>query len=204
VKTLLAQVVESIGLIFGLRIGIEEPCFVVLREVDGVQIRRYEARVAAETTIADDEESARSEGFRRLARYIFGGNAGNSKIAMTAPVAQQSSQKIAMTTPVGVQRGEGGEWTIRFFMPSKYPLHNLPAPLDSAVQLVPVPAETVAVLKFSGPGSPNAVSVRTDQLRAILQRNDIRTIGEPMTWFYDPPWTIPWCRRNEVAVLLDV
>jgi len=24
--------------------------------------------------------------------------------------------------------------------------------------------------------------------------------GPVVDWFYDPPWTLPWVRRNEVAV----
>ena len=57
--------------------------------IDGVEIRRYGPRIAAETTVAADEEAARSAGFRRLAGYIFGGNHQVRRIAMTAPVAEQ-------------------------------------------------------------------------------------------------------------------
>ena len=66
----------------------------------GLEIRNYGPRIAAETTVFGDEDKALSDGFRRLAGYIFGGNHGSAKIAMTAPVARQSGQKIAMTAPV--------------------------------------------------------------------------------------------------------
>ncbi len=196
----LVQVAEGVGNIVGIRVGTEEPDFTVERVVDGVEIRRYGPRVAAETAIDADEESARNQGFRLLARYIFGGNSGSAKIAMTAPVAQQPSEKIAMTAPVATQRNASGEWVIRFFMPSKYTLETLPTPNDDRVRLVVVPPETVAVLRFNGSIGPDAVSERTGQLMKALNRNDIEAIGEPLAWFYDPPWTLPCRRRNEVLV----
>lgn len=195
-----ASVAEAGGTIVGIRHGTEEPHFTVLREVDGVEIRRYGPRIAAETAVARDEEPARNEGFRRLARYIFGANSASDKIAMTAPVAQQHSEKIAMTAPVATQRAASGEWVIRFFMPSKYTLDTLPTPNDDQVRLVTVPAETVAVLRFNGPIGPDAVAARTRQLLDTLSRNGIEAAGDPLAWFYDPPWTLPFRRRNEVVV----
>jgi hypothetical protein len=195
-----AQVAEAGGSIVGIRHGTEEPAYTVEREIDGVEIRRYGPRIAAETSVATDEEAARNEGFRRLARYIFGGNSANDKIAMTAPVAQQQSEKIAMTAPVATQRGSADDWIIRFFMPSKYTMDTLPKPKDDRVRLVEVPGETVAVLRYNGSYGPEAVAARTTQLLETLHRCDIEAVGEPLSWFYDPPWTVPFRRRNEVVV----
>lgn len=194
------QVAEAGGSIVGIRSGTEEPPFTVQRRLGDVEIRRYGARTAAETAIAADEEKARNEGFRRLARYIFGGNTSQTKIAMTAPVAQQQGQKIAMTAPVAAQRGTTGEWVIRFFMPADHTLETLPTPNDERVHLVTVPAETVAVLRFTGIASPEAIAARTGELLAALRRAGLDSVGDPVTWFYDPPWTIPFRRRNEIAV----
>jgi len=195
-----SQIGEAGGSIVGIRNGTEEPSFEVQRRVGDVEIRRYGPRIAAETTIDADEEPARNEGFRRLARYIFGGNTAGTKIAMTAPVAQQQGQKIAMTAPVAAQRDSRGKWVIRFFMPSEHTMDSLPTPNDERVHLVTVPAETVAVLRFSGLANPAAVASRTGELLDALREADIATTGDPVTWFYDPPWTIPFRRRNEIAV----
>lgn len=194
------QVAEAGGSIVGIRSGTEEPAYTVARRVGDVEIREYGPRIAAETSIEADEEGARNEGFRRLARYIFGGNTTKSKIAMTAPVAQQQSQKIAMTAPVAAQRGTAGEWVIRFFMPAEHTLDSLPTPNDDRVRLVEVPAETVAVLRFSGNYSPQTLAERTTELLDALHGAGIATQGDPVAWFYDPPWTLPFRRRNEVAV----
>ena len=202
ITEVLGQVAEAGGSIVGIRSGTEEPSFTADRHVGGVEIRNYGPRVAAQTTIEADEEAARNEGFRRLARYIFGGNTAKTKIAMTAPVAQKQSEKIAMTAPVATARGAAGEWVIRFFMPSEHSLESLPVPNDERVQLVGVPAETVAVLRYSGTATLDAIASHTDQLLKTLRDNGFTTDGEPFSWFYDPPWTIPFRRRNEVAVKL--
>ena len=198
----LGQVAEGAGTIVGIRNGTEEPSFKVERRIGDVEIRRYGNRIAAETTIDADEEPARNEGFRRLARYIFGGNQGKAKIAMTAPVAQQQGQKIAMTAPVAAQKSAAGQWVIRFFMPSEHTMDTLPTPHDERVRLVEVPGERMAVLRFSGIASPEAVFARTEELRKALREDGVEPAGDPVTWFYDPPWTIPFLRRNEVAVPL--
>jgi hypothetical protein len=179
----------------------EEPAYTVAAQLGAVQVRQYGPRIAAETVVDGDEEATRSAGFRRLAGYIFGANHGGSKIAMTAPVAQAAAgDTIAMTAPVGQTRDSAGRWRIRFFMPSSYTLATLPQPDDATVELVPVPPETFAVLRFSGTPSPEAVAARTADLVAALEGTAWRPAGEPVAWFYDPPWTLPPLRRNEVAI----
>lgn len=195
------QFVESALLVFGIRVGTEEPPHTV-RDLDGgVQIRTYEARIAAETTVTASEEGARNVGFRLLAGYIFGANHRSTKIAMTAPVDQRkpAGTTIAMTAPVA-QTGAGDDWVIRFYMPSRWTMDELPTPDDDRVRLVEVPPETVAVLRFTGDRSADAVAERTLQLRKTLQAYGFESAGEAVSWFYDPPWTLSFLRRNEVAV----
>ena len=195
------QIVEGVGGLVGIRTGTEEPMYVREATLGNIEIRRYGPRIAAETTVNGDEEQARSAGFRRLAGYIFGGNHRETKIAMTAPVSQQN-EKIAMTAPVAQSRGDG-ESVIRFFMPSKWSMDLLPEPDDERVELVEVPGETYAVLQFSGDRSPQAVAARSEELLEALRDSDFTPNGDPVAWFYDPPWTLPFRRRNEVAVLLS-
>ncbi|MCV7015502.1 SOUL family heme-binding protein [Mycolicibacterium madagascariense] len=182
------QVAESALSVFGVRTGTEEPPYTATPLGDGVEIREYRERIAAETTVTAGEDAARSTGFRRLAGYIFGSNRGSAKIAMTAPVAQAPDPK--------------GDWVIRFYMPSKWAMGELPTPNDDRVRLVTVPAETVAVLRFSGDRSAQAVAERTEQIRKVLRDKGFDATGEAVAWFYDPPWTLPFLRRNEVAIAL--
>lgn len=82
----------------------------------GVEIRRYGDTVIAETLVEDGSYGDAGDiGFRRLAGYIFGGNRGDTKIAMTAPVAMapDAGQSIPMTA--------GAPWTARYNAPWELP-----------------------------------------------------------------------------------
>ncbi|HRJ64255.1 SOUL family heme-binding protein [Brevundimonas sp. UBA2416] len=187
----------------GVRSGTEEPAFTEVERVGAVEIRTYGERIAAQTVVTGSSEAARNRGFQRLAGYIFGGNTARTSIAMTAPVAQAGegpSQSIAMTAPVAQGAVGQDRWTIQFFMPSEYTMASLPVPRDPAVVLAVVPAETYAVLRFSGLGSARAVAEKEAELDAALTGSGWTSAGDPVVWFYDPPWTLPPLRRNEVAV----
>ncbi len=187
--------------VIGVRSGTEEPKYSVVSKLGDVEIRQYGPRIAAEATVMGAEYAARSDGFRKVAAYIFGANQSQSKIAMTAPVSQApSSEKIAMTVPVSQVAAGAGAWTIRFYMPANYTLATLPKPTDPDVKLVEVPGRMMAVQRFSGFASPEAVEHNEVLLLAALRGSTWQQDGEPVAWFYDPPWALPFVRRNEVAV----
>jgi hypothetical protein len=201
--------------VIGVRAGTEEPTYSVVGRQGEVEIRRYGPRLVAETLIeGGTEEAARSEGFRRLAGYIFGGNQPAAKIAMTAPVEQvapprTAPTRIAMTAPVSSARvsqapsAAGDAWRIRFFMPAAWTRETLPVPNDPLVGIVEVPGETVAVLRFSGVPSAAAVAEQGARLLQALEAGPWAPKGAVTGWFYDPPWTLPPLRRNEVAVPVE-
>ncbi len=204
VLTLLSGLALGACSVFGVRDGTEEPRFSVIDHVGPVEIRQYGPRIAAQAEVAGEEMAARSQGFRLLAGYIFGANTTRGSIAMTAPVAQSSasnsSETIAMTAPVATARDASGRWVIRFFMPASFTLATLPTPTDPRVTLVEVPGETMAVLRFSGGTGPEVVASRQAELDRALAAGPWHAAGPAVAWFYDPPWTIPALRRNEVAV----
>ena len=120
---------------------------------------------------------------------------------MTAPVSQGGrSEVIAMTAPVGQQQSAPGTWRIRFFMPATYTEATLPRPNDPAVKIVTVPAETYGVYRYTGSTSPSATAKAARQLLQLLAGTGYVPAGQPVAWFYDPPWTLPFLRRNEAAV----
>ena len=194
----------------GVRSGTEEPVYEAVAQVGDVEIRRYGDRIAAQTVVTGDNAAARNAGFQRLAGYIFGGNSRRQSISMTAPVAQSDaaatghgSQTISMTAPVAQTPVGTDRWTVQFFMPAAYTMQTLPVPRDPTVELVVVPAETYAVVRFSGTGSVRAVDSHTAELITGLTGSGWRPNAEPVAWFYDPPWTLPPLRRNEVAVRVE-
>ena len=188
--------------VFGIRSGTQEPAYTLVHQASGFEIRRYGPRVEMSTVLTSDENRARYQGFRRLAGYIFGANKARAKIAMTAPVSQRA-EKIAMTAPVAEGRDAGGGWRIAFYAPSTYTLETMPIPDDPAVELRTAPAMVVAVRRFSGDRSPAAVARETEKLLQDLQGSGWRASGQSFAWFYDPPWTLPFLRRNEVGVPAD-
>lgn len=202
-------VLGGIGNTLGIRAGTEEPRFTVVdrvavEQVGEIEIRRYGPRLAAEAEVSGTEEAARNKGFEKVAGYIFGGNTAKASIAMTAPVAQSGSrgggsQSIAMTAPVSQTPGPGGTWRIQFFMPAKWTRESLPVPKDPSVRIVEVPAQDYAVLRFTGSRDAPAVAAKTAALKTGLAQSRWRIAGDPVAWFYDPPWTVPFLRRNEVA-----
>ena len=199
IATLAAAVLQT----FGMRSGTEQPRYPVVERVGAIEVRRYEGRIAAEALVAGDEAQARNEGFRLVAGYIFGGNASSTQIAMTAPVAQTAKgEQIAMTAPVAQQPSDGG-WRVQFFMPAEYTLDSLPKPKDARVRLVQLPPQSYAVLAFSGSRAPGAVAAKQGLLASGLGASAWRASGAPQGWFYDPPWTLPFLRLNEVAVQVD-
>lgn len=198
--SLLGTLFVSACSVVGIRSGTEEPHYDVVERVGDAELRAYAPRLAAETVVSGSAEAARGEGFRRLAGYIFGGNAGGSRIAMTAPVAQADAgagQRIEMTAPVA-QAPTGAGWSIRFYLPAD--IADPPAPRDARVRIVTVPGETMAVLRFSGVASDGAIAAQRARLLGLLAPGAWAPSGPPVTWFYDPPWTLPPFRRNEVAV----
>ena len=187
---------------FGIRSGYEEPSYETVARLGDVEIRHYGPRLTAQTIVeAADEMSGRSAAFRILAAYIFGDNVAKDEIAMTTPVAvEEQSQQIEMTTPVETTTIDGGRYAMRFFLPASYTSETAPAPTDPRVQLAVVPENTVAVLRFTGSRDPRAVATRGDELVRTLADSQWQAVGRPFSLFYDPPWTIPFLRRNEVVV----
>lgn len=186
----------------GVRGATEQPVYSVIEKTERIEVRRYAPALAAETVVSAGAMEARNEGFERLANYIFGGNTARGSIAMTAPVVttREKGEAIAMTAPVVQAPEGGGAWKVQFIMPSKYTLQTLPAPNDPRVRIVEVPARDYAVITFSGSRGAEAVERHTARLMSEVAASGWRAAGEPVSWFYDPPWTPPFLRRNEVAV----
>ncbi len=204
----------TILLFANLVMAIEEPKYTVVEKSDAFELRAYAPRVVAETLVDGSLDDASNAGFRRIADYIFGNNTarsgGKEKISMTAPVtmaprAQQDqaesakSEKISMTAPVSMQQS-AGQWRMYFVMPSQYTLSTLPTPNNPAVTLRELPASRVAVLRFSGFAGEEKTAKKTAELLAWLNSKNITPIGEPELARYNPPWTLPFLRRNEVMV----
>jgi hypothetical protein len=189
--------------VVGIQSDIEQPPYEVVASLSkDIEIRQYAKRIAVEATvIAKDSNDVRNAAFRLLFDYISGANLANAEISMTAPVEITSaSQRIEMTAPVESQIGENGTVTMRFFLPKRFTPESAPKPTDDRVRLVLMPEQRFAVLTFSGSRNQQVLSAREEQLRAALKARTIKPGISARAFFYDPPWTLPWLRRNEVAI----
>ncbi len=183
------------------RAMVEKPDFEVLKKGDGYEIRSYPACIVAQVEIEGEAAGAMSRGFRPLADFIFGENVSAAKIEMTSPVTQEAktSEKIAMTSPVTQRAGDDAH-VVAFIMPGEYTLDTLPKPKSDRIQIREIPARTVAVIRFSLTGKHAQMLEKENKLREALERDGVEVTGPPTYARYDPPWTVPVLRRNEVML----
>ena len=191
--------------VVGVRDGYEQSGYQVIATAgDAFEVRTYAPRVAAEATVAvgdEDEDGA----FRTLFRYITGANEGGADIAMTVPVEStpQDGVDIAMTAPVETDTSDATVMRMRFFLPAQFTAETAPVPTAPNVKIIPIGKTTMAVRQFTGFGSDATVAEEREALMVALENSDWKPVAEPIAMFYDPPWTLPFFRRNEVAVIVE-
>jgi hypothetical protein len=182
--------------------NIQTPAYTVKEKLSDYEIRLYEPYIVAETLQKGGQKESLSSGFNELFQYISGNNVSRSKVKMTSPVFQSGEnegQKIPMTAPV-IKEGDPGSSMIAFVMPPGSKIEELPQPKSAGVKLRVVPARTVAVITFSGYASYDAIKENTNKLLSALKRDGKIALSAEQTAFYNPPWTPPFMRRNEIMV----
>ncbi|MBT5484861.1 MAG: heme-binding protein [Gammaproteobacteria bacterium] len=211
VFSLLALLVLPVFIMSGdLAMAIEEPDFEVIKQEGDIEYRRYSPFIIAQTLVKEAQSRTDSSnvGFRRLFSYITGDNTGQEKIEMTAPVIQQEGQKkggekIAMTAPVQQAQSDEG-WLVSFVLPLNYTMETAPIPDSPDITLRQVAARIMAVLTFSGRWSEKNVSKHQEKLLASLASSDVKIIGEPEFAAYNAPFALPFMRRNEVMIEVEM
>lgn len=173
----------------GVAMAIEKPKYRVIEKVGDVQVRQYDPMIVARTRVTGSFEGAGNAAFRRLAKYIFGGNQRDQKISMTAPVSQMPD----------TADGEG--YWVTFMMPSKYRLEDLPRPEDNSIELVELPSRTMAAIRYRGGWSEKLYKKNEAKLKqAVRGSTSWKIIGEPVWARYNSPMMLPMFRTNEILV----
>jgi hypothetical protein len=164
---------------------VEQAKYDVVEKFEAIEIRDYAPQIIAKVTVSGKQKEAINKGFRLIADYIFGNNTAAAKVAMTAPVIQQ---------------GSGDEWSIWFIMPASYTLETLPKPNNTVVTLHGIARKRYAVIRFSGIADEETLKAKTEILNFFIVERKLKAVS-PFTFaFYNPPWTLPFFRRNEVMV----
>lgn len=177
----------------------ETPKYKIMKKQGSIEVREYDSLIVAETEVEGEREEAIRQGFRRIASYIFGKNCSSEKIRMTAPVCQQSIQKIDMNGGL-LEKGLNAVWRVRFIMPRKYTLSTIPQPQDDRVQLKQIDLARVVAIRFSGTPNAATLEAKSSLLNQFLQKEGLVPISAPVYAFYNPPWTLPPLRRNEIWI----
>jgi DNA gyrase inhibitor GyrI len=163
-----------------VRSGYSSAPYQVVRSAGKFELRDYPALVVVETPMRGADDS-----FRRLFRYIGGQNAALEKISMTTPV---------------FMAGETTNATMAFVLPPKMSLDRAPQPAGKDLRVREIAAGRFAVLRFSGRRNAVNETNALSKLEAWLLPQNLKKEGGPMFGYFDPPWTPPFLRRNEVML----
>jgi anion-transporting ArsA/GET3 family ATPase len=178
--------------------GYKGPSYSVLLEGEGYEIREYAGYTVASTNMGKVGEpysmndlSTTGTAFNALAAYLFGANKDGKTLEMTTPVT---------TTSLG---------EMRFYLQE----NDAPPPLEDAsmyeagaVQIVDIPPARLAVRRFTGFVTEGEVARQKDTLLSQLEMDGVEidvphgAVVPHVIFQYNPPYTIPMVRRNEIAV----
>lgn len=186
--------------------GLKGPKYEVVKHGIGYEIRDYEGYTVASTQMngAFEEFSVEDPfkggtAFNTLAAYIFGANKDGRSMEMTTPVS---------TTSIG---------EMRFYLSKTADDYDeFPQPLPGSdkynergtVEIVDIPPTRLACLQFPGFVTDGEVQRQKDKLLAQLDLDGVEidvdhgSVVPHMIFQYNPPYTIPILRRNEIAIPL--
>ena len=180
------------------KIGEECPEYTVRSVVEGeYEIREYKPNIAIETTRnLENSKETDSGPFMRLAGYIgvrsAPQNVRQEPISMTAPVVCVKSTETETSCD-----------KMQFILPSK--VTDPPQPNDGTqVSVIQRSEKVMAVSRMNGSLDDKQFEEERDKLLEKLKRDGVEIL-QPMCWEtyrYNPPWTVPSMRTNEVAIQL--
>lgn len=202
-KIFVAILLIVVVLVFGAAMigpimsNVEVPAYKILKKEQNIEIRQYPPLIIAEVKTAGSRQDAIGDGFRILADFIFGNNEGEKQLSMNGPITQQQGIKIAMTAPVQQEKTDT-EWAISFIMPSKFSIDTIPNPINDRIKIIQIPSKRYAVITFSGRSTEANLTKHTNELEIYMNGSSYSKVGNAKYAFYNPPWTLPFLRRNEV------
>lgn len=175
--------------------GLQSPEYSVLSSTRDYEIRKYQGYSVCRTSVDDSEDvkavnmmdpMVGGENFNELAGYIFGKNRENDELAMTVPVITQKN-------------------TMEFVLADGLTADTAPAPLSNKVSLADIPTQILAVRSFKGFATDGEVRRQREALEDALLADSIEFDNLSLKVAqYNPPYTLPWLRRNEVSLKVAI
>lgn len=201
------EILQEAGNVFSeTPVGLKEPPYTVVATTDAYEIRDYEGYKVAITNMVTEVDDPyftpntsnlgeQGRAFNSLAAYLFGANRQKEVLDMTTPVTTTMSGEM------------------RFYINSGNP----PDPLEQdksknvyetdTIRIEEIPPARLAVRRFYGFVTQGEVARQKEALLTALALDgdyelDVphgQTVGH-LIFQYNPPYTIPVVRRNEIAV----
>lgn len=176
-------------------------------ENSAIEIRHYEQMILVSAPMVENGDENRNSAFRSLFRYISGDNVNQSEIAMTAPVfmdpkieEKPSGTQIPMTAPVFMDNKNDKGAVMSFVMPDSFTLETTPIPTDPNVTIEEIKDYKVAAITFNGRLSEDNINTHKEILTQWIKKNGYTQTGSYKTAGYNPPFTLPAFRRNEILI----
>ena len=163
----------------------KEPKYELLEKYDNIEVREYGEYIIAKTSINKNYDSSENNMFKTLASYIFGNNHDNQKLSMTAPVTTVTSEN---------------SFEMIFYMLEVQSVDELPNTDIKNITFEKLKLGKCAVISFSWFTTEKAIMKYKNLLNEYIEKNNLSTISPFMVNRYDPPWRLPFMRRNEILV----
>lgn len=151
-----------------------------------IEKRKYPKMTLFQISLADDTKQSMNSSFEILADYISKRN--------------EKNEKIRMTTPVIKKMNEQNTWTLSFIAPKQYNIENLPKPLDEKISIVEEKEKTYIAITFSGNMNEDSKNKHLTNLLKYCKDNNLNVNKNPIILMYNPPWTLPLLKKNEILL----
>lgn len=160
----------------------ESPKYEIVMTNNNFELRKY---APFYTTSVIEKSLKGYQGFGLLFGYISGENDKQQKMSMTVPVINQF---------------EENHMTMEFVIPSKVAETLIPDPINSQIKIKYYPEMISAVISFSGTTSQRRVEEKKELLNQWIKERNFEVIGKYCVARYNPPFSLPFLRRNEILV----
>ncbi|PWA42086.1 heme-binding-like protein, chloroplastic [Artemisia annua] len=93
---------------------------------------------------------------------------------------------------------------MQFILSEKYKkAEEAPKPVDERVVIKEEGGRKYGVVKFSGIVTTDMLSQKVEKLKKDLERDGVKIVGEYVLARYNPPWTLPPFRTNEITIPVE-
>ena len=166
----------------------KEPKYKLIKKDGNIEIREYGEYIVAKTTVNKNFDVSENNMFRTLASYIFGNNHQNKKIPMTAPVTTVT---------------KSNSFDMIFYMLDANTPADMPDPNGQDIIFEDFYLGKCAVISFSWFTTDSKIKSYTQKLQNYLFDNNLQAKSSFMVNRYDPPWRLPFLRRNEILIQIN-